>query len=187
MNTNPNQKRITINKPELRQLDKFAYYGRDELAQACKLLNGSEFKLWIYLLAQSPNVKWTLSPSAIAKEFGIPEPTYHRVIKNLRKKGYLDEKGIHMSIKIKESQNDTQPIKTIEKTSQSDDRNKITNSINNNNFVITSDDKVEKEFQEMKSSTIDSNLKHKQWRNDVTADGLWITPTNHTVKVIFDN
>ena len=155
MNTNPNQKRIIIDKPELRRLDKFAYYGRDELAQACQLLNGSEFKLWIYFLAQSPKVKWTLSPSAIAKEFGIPEATYHRAIKTLRKKGYLDEKAIHMSIKMKESQNDTQSIKTIEETSQSDDRNKITNSINNNhnNFVITSDDKVDNQPNE--KETID--------------------------------
>ena len=150
METNPNQERIIIDKPELKKLDKFAYYGRDELAEACQRLNGSEFKLWIYLLAQSPNIKWTLSPSAIAREFGIPEPTYHRVKKGLRKKGYLDDKAIHMSIKMIESQNDTQSIKMIENISQNDDRNKITNSINNNhnNFVITSDDKVENQPNE---------------------------------------
>ena len=55
-----------------------------------------------------------------------------------------------MSIKMIESQNDTQSIKMIENISQNDDRNKITNSINNNhnNFVITSDDKVENQPNE---------------------------------------
>ena len=150
METKSNQKRIVIDKPELKQLNKFAYYGREELAKACQLLSGSEFKIWIYLLAQSPKVKWALSPSAIAKEFGIPEPTYHRAIKGLRKKRYLDDNAIHMSIEMIESQNDTQSIKTIDNTSQNDDRNNIINRINNihNNFVITSDDKVENQPNE---------------------------------------
>lgn len=144
-----NQKEVEIDKPNLKDIKVFAYYDREALAKACKVLNGTEFKLLIYLLAQAPRIKWEISPIAIFNEFGIPEASYHRAIKGLKEKGYLDDEAIHMYPKKASSQNDdTTSIKMKAETSQNDNSNKIRNSISNNNFLNASIEKVVKPVEE---------------------------------------
>ena len=143
----PNQRKVKIDKPILKDLDHFAYYDRNALAEACKTLNGSEFKLWVYLLAQSPDIRWVISPSAISNEFGIPESTYHRAIKGLYKKGYLDEKTVYMNSQKNRTQNESNSTKMRDKSSQNDDRNKIINNTANIHykFLNTSVEKFGKQ------------------------------------------
>ena len=140
-----NQKEVEIDKPNLKDIKVFTYYDREAMAKACKVLNGTEYKLWTYLLAQAPKIKWEISPIAIFNEFGIPEASYHRAIKGLKEKGYLDDEAIHMYPKKASSQNDdTTSIKMKAETSQNDNSNKIRNSISNNNFLNASIEKVVK-------------------------------------------
>lgn len=94
MKTYPNQKIITIDKPKT--FPNFALYGTEEIAKACAVLNGSAFKVWCYLLSNSANVKWAISPSDAEINWGIKHSTWRDGINELKEKGFLDDKAIHI-------------------------------------------------------------------------------------------
>ena len=194
-NTYPNQIKVMIDKPKLKEMKTFAYYDRQALANACKCLNGSEFKLWIYLMAQAPQTEWWISQKASESEFGILEASYHRAIKGLRNKGYLeDDVAIYQFPKEVCNQDDNSNqiddndvIKMKEDSSQSDDRNNISNSINNNSFLNTNVEKAEKTYEKIMSSKeldyIFSDNDEYNWRDYVDSNGILTTLTNHKIKV----
>lgn len=151
--TYPNQIKVKIDKPIQKEMKTFAYFDREALAQACTCLNGSEFKLWIYLMAQAPQIDWWISQRAIEEEFGIPEASYHRAIKGLRDKGYLeDDYAIHQFSKKKCDYSDNyyqiddiDVITMNNSDTHNDYRNKINNNDNNSykeNFINIDVDKV---------------------------------------------
>ena len=184
-----NQWTVKIDRP-IKFKGKFATLGRTATAEACSVLNGNALKLWMYFMFQQPYIEWDISPQAIENEGWIPRKSYYPARDELIKKGYMDKHAVYMFPKISTTENTDSDIpNTRTDTTENKYRNNTKENNNNTskNFVITGDDKVEKKYQEIKSSTIDCKLKHKQWRKDVTADGLWLTPTNVAVRVIFDN
>lgn len=63
-------------------------YNRN-LLEASRRLNGTEFKVFVYLLSQKPNVKLELSPMAIANEVNISKHSVQNAITKLVELGYL--------------------------------------------------------------------------------------------------
>lgn len=95
----PNQKTITIDKPS--SFRNYAIYGSEEIAKACSVLNGSAFKVWCYLLKNSSGVQWNVSPKDAENTWGIAHSTWRDGINELKEKGFLDDKAVHM-ISIKD-------------------------------------------------------------------------------------
>ena len=94
MKTYPNQKNITIDKPKT--FSNFALYGSEEIAKACSVLNGSAFKVWCYLLKNSSGVQWSVYPKDAENTWGIKHSTWRDGINELKEKGFLDDKAVHM-------------------------------------------------------------------------------------------
>ena len=150
--TYPNQIRAIIDKPKLEDIKPFAYIDPEALWKAMNNLSGTEFKVYMRLMANAPNTEWWLSKVEIMEKTGISEPSYKKAIKGLCDKGYL-EKGIafHMFPK-KDKENyrykkDTnEGIEIIQDWYENDTRNNIKNNINNidNNFLNASIEKVER-------------------------------------------
>lgn len=130
MKTYPNQKNITIDKPKT--FSNFALYGSEEIAKACSVLNGSAFKVWCYLLKNSSGVQWSVSPKDAENTWGIKHSTWRDGINELKEKGFLDDKAIHLV-----STKDGYRLEEKPKTVQPKDENRLlkdgiqhTNTIN---------------------------------------------------------
>ena len=87
----PNQRTVEINKPESFTKN-FAIYGKDEMATACKVLNGSAFKVWCYLLSNKKQESWNISPAHAQEVWGISRSSFSDGLNELIKKGYYDPK-----------------------------------------------------------------------------------------------
>ena len=65
-----NQQTVRIDKPE-KQETNFAVYGKDDLADACTVLNPSALRVYLYLLSNAPQVSWDISPQHANDKWGI--------------------------------------------------------------------------------------------------------------------
>ena len=65
----------------------------EALSAACRNLNESEFKLWIYLNKNADGYSFDLSPADFSNWSGVSESSYKRAKKGLVDKGYLVETG----------------------------------------------------------------------------------------------
>ena len=155
-----NQVKVVIDKPELRDLQYFAYYDQEALWEAMQKLTGAQFKMWIYLLANSPNVKWWISKEDTVAKTGISPKSYQRAMDVFEELGYI-EKGKYFHMYPKEygqndySQNDQDDMVILyddyENNSQNDYRNKINtvNTTKSNNITKFLNTSVE-EFEQPK-------------------------------------
>lgn len=181
-----NQKTLKIDKPE--GLSSFAIYGKPAIGIACSQLNGSAFKVYCYLLSQKAQTYWNVSPRHAELEWGIARSTWADGMRELKEKGFVDEYAIHM-IAVHDSneiRNDCMDI--VDDECENQYSNNINNSNNNNVVISTSADNSERKASKIvRSSEIDFLLKRRDWRKDVLDNDIWISPTDMTVKVIFDN
>ena len=97
-----NQLVVAIDKKQSTKY--FATYGKPEISDACKVLNGSGFKVWCYLLSNSDGALWNLSPSHAEKVWGIPSSTFHDGMKELREKGFIEDGIVHQQSIYEESE-----------------------------------------------------------------------------------
>lgn len=155
----PNQIKVVIDKPDMEDLDYFGYYDQEALWEAMNILSGTEFKVYIRLLANAPNVEWKISRVDVMNKTGISAKSYQRAMDRLEELGYLEKgKAFHMYPNVKGqfdySHNDQEDMvilyEDIENHRQNDYRNNIntgfnkTTSNNIKNFPNASIGKVEK-------------------------------------------
>lgn len=88
-----NQKRIKIDKPE--NFETFAIYGKPDIGEACMTLSYSGFRVWLYLMSQKAQVYWDISPQCAENQWGIPRTSWEDGIKELKEKGFLDDKAVY--------------------------------------------------------------------------------------------
>ena len=87
MKSFPNQKIITINKPEY--TGNFVQVSIDEWQLAFATLPRISFGLYLYLCGNQNNFRMGLSPTAIKNELGFSASSYHRGKNDLKREGYL--------------------------------------------------------------------------------------------------
>lgn len=87
MQTHPNQKTVTINKPSY--TNNFLQIGIAEWQQAAKLLSPNAFLLYLYLSSNANGFKLILSPILVAEATGMSKSSYNRSINELRELGYM--------------------------------------------------------------------------------------------------
>lgn len=86
-----NQKRITVQKEVCDNQNLYTVINIDSLREAMINLNrGSSLKLWIYLAKNQNGYQFDLSAVDCA-EWGMKVDSYHSAVKDLKKKGYLQE------------------------------------------------------------------------------------------------
>ena len=91
MNTNPNQKTITVQKEKCDKQNLYAMYNLDVLQSAMLDLKGETFKLWCYLGKNQNNYEFALS-KVDALNWGVgSKSSYDRAVKELIEKRYLVE------------------------------------------------------------------------------------------------
>lgn len=87
----PNQKRITIQKEECNNKNRYAVINLQSLNQAMRVLNkGSSFKLWMYLAKNQNEYEFDLG-KVDCSHWGLKADSYHSAVKDLTQKGYLQE------------------------------------------------------------------------------------------------
>jgi hypothetical protein len=84
-----NQKIVRIHKPKYQR--DFLQIGIDEWQDAKRMLNYSEFALYLYLAGNMDNFKLELSQKAVENATGIKKTAYHDAVKKLKEFGYLTE------------------------------------------------------------------------------------------------
>lgn len=86
-----NQKRITIQKEECNNKNRYAVINLQSLNQAMQsLTRGSSFKLWMYLAKNQNEYEFDLS-KVDCSHWGIKSDSYYSAVKDLIEKGYLQE------------------------------------------------------------------------------------------------
>lgn len=89
----PNQKYIKVNKEICNSDNLYATINIDSLYLAMGDLNGSAFKMWCYMAKNRDDFGFYLSQEDVVGNWGVcSKSTYHRAIKELIEKGYLQEK-----------------------------------------------------------------------------------------------
>jgi len=83
----PNQRTIKIDK--INSTGYFAMYGNPEIGNACKVLNGSAFKVYCYIFANSNGFELDISPAHAEKFWGIAQSTFQDGINELLDKGFI--------------------------------------------------------------------------------------------------
>ena len=83
----PNQRTVKVCKTNSTKY--FASYGNPEIAEACKVLNGSGFKVWTYIFANANGFSLDISPASAEKYWGIAPSTFEDGINELITKGFI--------------------------------------------------------------------------------------------------
>lgn len=200
----PNQRTVIIdNKIEKGQI--FLMLVKNDLADACKDLNGSGFKVYCYLLSNQDGYKWNISPAHAQKEWGIASSTFKDGIRELIDKGYIANGYIHQRKIIKED--DNRPIKEMDEnrasitdTVLSEDENCISNNNNNININNNKDTSslnagsiLKHPEEEIKGTFTESQMEKDfiypegyNWRDHIDENSIWTAPSKNKFKIIFD-
>lgn len=68
----------------------FASFNKEDMQEACKILNGGAgFLLWMIFAGNADRYDVDLSPAYIMNEYGISENSYRNGLDDLRKFGYI--------------------------------------------------------------------------------------------------
>ena len=92
MITSPNQRIIKINRKKVNYKDSKRPYMiayTDLVEQASQDLNGSEFKVYIYMISNQDGFKFGCSPQDISNRYGLNIDTVKKAINKLIEKGYI--------------------------------------------------------------------------------------------------
>ena len=84
----PNQKTVIIDKKQ--STINFASYGIPELLNACKVLKGSGFKVYVSIFSNVDGYEKGLSPEYMKRYWGIKKSTYYDGLAELEEKGFLE-------------------------------------------------------------------------------------------------
>ena len=87
MSTVPNQKVVIIQKNSYKS--DFLQIGIAEWQEASRVLSPAAFKLYLYLASNASGFKLALSQVAVENAVGISKSSYHRAVKELEEKRYL--------------------------------------------------------------------------------------------------
>ena len=123
-------------------------YDEEAMAYACRVLNGSGFKVWCYLLKNKDGILWDISPADAEKRWGISKSTFHDGLRELQTKGFIDfeegiihQKSIKPECEIHTSTRRNKPYEirigsdteTAQEPYENQYRNNITNNKTDNN------------------------------------------------------
>jgi len=84
-----NQRAFQVHKKRPDSAIRVSEIYKDDLLLACRTLNESELKIYLYLISNQDNYIGGLSRVNIMNETGISESSYKRAIKGLMDKHYL--------------------------------------------------------------------------------------------------
>ena len=104
----PNQRTVKIDK--INSTNYFAMYGRPEIENACKVLNGSGFKVYCYIFSNRNRFTLDISPAHAERCWGIHQSTFADGINELIEKGFISDGIAHQtSIKEQSEYRETNP------------------------------------------------------------------------------
>lgn len=90
--TNPNQKIITVDKDPCDKEHIYTAHNLDTLQKAMNDLDGATFKMWTYLSKNQKGYQFALSKVDAVKNWGIgSKSSYDRAVQELIDRGYLVE------------------------------------------------------------------------------------------------
>ena len=89
--TNPNQKKILIDKVVCDSRNKYTSINLDALQNAMVALSNADFKIWMYLAKNKDGYELALSPAEAELNWGIKKSTMHETIRKFEKEGYLEK------------------------------------------------------------------------------------------------
>lgn len=84
-----NQKRIVIEKEQIKNGDIYLRVKKDVLERAAQRLDAGPFKLYIYLASNKDGYGFNLSQVAVERSFGMKKNQYYLAISKLKDAGYL--------------------------------------------------------------------------------------------------
>lgn len=84
-----NQKAIKIKKRKCDAENYYAIINLDSLQYALENLNGTAFKLWVWLCKNKNDYCFGLSGQVVQKELGVSKATYDKAVKELINKQFL--------------------------------------------------------------------------------------------------
>lgn len=89
--TNPNQKKIKIQKEDCNKDNKYTIINLDALQAAMVNLTNAQFKVWVYLAKNADNYQLDLSPAEAACNWNIKKTTMQETIREFIHIGYLEK------------------------------------------------------------------------------------------------
>ena len=163
-----NQRTVKIDR-KTRSNHPFATFDKDLMADACKVLNGSGFKVWCYLLSNQDGYEWAISPAHAEATWGIPTSTFKDGIRELKEKGFIVDGCIHQQ-RIK-NEDEIRLQNKVDENRQEDtksvlleDENHISNINNNINNINN--------YKDTSSKDAGSILQHPEEENTITESFL---------------
>ncbi len=202
----PNQRTVIIdNKIEKGQI--FMMLVKNDLADACKDLNGSGFKVYCYLLSNQDGYKWCVSPAHAQKEWGIKTRTFKDGFNELIDKGYIKDGYIHQRKIIEKDeirpieemddnrQDDTDIVLWEDEYCMSNNNNNINNNNINKDILNTSVENIPQHPEEEEIicgyinasylDMIETTIDDYHWKEHLNK-GIWTSPTGKKYKVHYD-
>ena len=157
MSTVPNQKVVVIQKNSYKS--DFLQIGISEWQEASKVLSPAAFKLYLYLASNASGFRLALSQVAVENAIGISKSTYHRAVKELEEKRYLQldcgntyffqcSSPKNETITEKESSPKIETNSPKNETTQSQKWDQVSSKMNREIDNIDNTDKINKEKEE---------------------------------------
>ena len=87
--SNPNQKKVTINKKECSKKEKYAMINIEALKSALNNLSSMAAELWLYFAKKQNHHSFWLSMVDVRNFSGMSASSYHRAVNELIEKRYL--------------------------------------------------------------------------------------------------
>lgn len=118
MTTSPNQRIIKINRKKVNYKDSKRPYMiayTDLVEQASQDLNGSEFKVYIYMISNQDGFKFGCSPQDISNRYGLNIDTVKKAINKLIEKGYIVKTNGTYEFYEKPLELDLEPVEEVRK------------------------------------------------------------------------
>lgn len=118
MVTSPNQRIIKINRKKVNYKDSKRPYMiayTDLVEQASQDLNGSEFKVYIYMISNQDGFKFGCSPQDISNRYGLNIDTVKKAINKLIEKGYIVKTNGTYEFYEKPLELDLEPVEEVRK------------------------------------------------------------------------
>lgn len=176
MSTVPNQKVVVIQKNSYKS--DFLQIGISEWQEASKVLSPAAFKLYLYLASNASGFRLALSQVAVENAIGISKSTYHRAVKELEEKRYLQldcgntyffqcSSPKNETITEKESSPKIETNSPKNETTQSQKWDQVSSKMNREIDNIDNTDKINKEKEEKEKDIKDKcNMLLKKLNED---------------------
>lgn len=100
--THINQEKVIVDN-QIKDGKTFGVIARDDNQKANLMLSNMAYRLWVEICLNQHGYAFALSPKLISERTGMSESSYHRAVKELKHKGFMERvKGnvykFHMSL-----------------------------------------------------------------------------------------